>query len=75
MQRIKAPTTASCKKQKSIHVNGVIFHNKLVFYGEELSLCPTPRQEHHPLSALCHCVFSIFAAALHIWRLASPFAT
>jgi len=29
---------------------------------------PIPKQDDHPLSALSNCLFSIFAAALHIWR-------
>jgi hypothetical protein len=27
---------------------------------------PTLKLEDHPLSAVCHCLFNIFAAALHI---------
>ena len=36
------------------------------FYGEEL-LAPhlTPKLEDHPLSAICDCLFNIFAATLH----------
>jgi hypothetical protein len=47
----------------------VTFCNKLIFYGEEL-LAPrsTPKLEDHPLSAVRDCLFSIFAATLHIWR-------
>jgi hypothetical protein len=46
-----------------------IFRNKLIFYGEEL-LSPRqiPNLEDHPLSAVCGCLFSIFAATLRIWR-------
>ena len=40
------------------------------FYGEELlPLRPSPKLEHHPLSAVRDCLFNIFAATLHIWRL------
>jgi hypothetical protein len=41
-----------------------------MFYGEEL-LDPRPTQklEDHPLSAVCNCLFSIFAATFHIWKL------
>jgi len=36
------------------------------FYGEELlALCPTPKLEDHPLSAVRDCLFNIFAATLH----------
>jgi hypothetical protein len=54
----------------------VIFRNKLIFYGEEL-LAPrsTPKLEDHPLSAVCDCLFSIFAATLHMWRPSPPSAT
>jgi hypothetical protein len=37
------------------------------FYGEEmLAPYPTPKLEDHSLSALRHCLFNIFTAALHI---------
>jgi hypothetical protein len=39
----------------------------LLFYGEEsLAPRPTPKLEDHPLSAVRDCLFSIFAATLHI---------
>jgi hypothetical protein len=40
----------------------------LVSYGDEL-LAPYPlfMLVYHPFSAVCDCVFSIFAATLHIW--------
>jgi hypothetical protein len=45
------------------------FHNVICFYGEELlAPRPTSRLEDHPLSAVCDCLFSIFAAPLHIWK-------
>jgi hypothetical protein len=41
---------------------GFRFRNKLVFYGEELlAPRPTPKLEGHPMSAVCDCVFNIFA--------------
>jgi len=44
-----------------------MFRNKASFYGEELSTPrPTPKMEDHPLSAVRDCLFSIFAATLHI---------
>jgi hypothetical protein len=47
----------------------VVFHNKLIFYGEELlAPCPTHKLEDHPLSAVRDCLFGIFAATLQNWR-------
>jgi len=44
-----------------------MFHNEASFYGEELlATRPTPKLEHHPLSAVRDCLFNTFAAALHI---------
>jgi hypothetical protein len=41
--------------------------NVLSFYGEEMfAPRPTPKLEDHPLSVVCDCLFSIFAATLHI---------
>jgi hypothetical protein len=41
----------------------------LDFYGKEfLAPCPTPKLEDYPLSAVFNCLFGIFAAALHVWR-------
>ena len=43
------------------------FHNKIRFYCEELLVPrPNPKLEDHPLEAMCDCLFSIFAATLHI---------
>jgi hypothetical protein len=54
----------------------VVFHNKHIFYGEEmLAPRPTPKLQDHPLSAVCDCLFNIFAATLHIWRPSPPSAT
>ena len=36
---------------------------------------PTPRVEEHPLSAVRDCLFSIFAATLHVYRPSSATAT
>jgi len=45
------------------------FHNKLVFYGEELlAPCPTLNLEDHTLLAVHNCQFNIFAATLNNWR-------
>jgi hypothetical protein len=42
------------------------FRNKVSFYDEKLSAPrPTPKLEDHPLSAVLHCLFNIFVAALH----------
>jgi len=44
-----------------------MIRNMIRFYGEELlALRPTPKLEDHPLSAFRDCLFSIFAATLHI---------
>jgi hypothetical protein len=52
------------------------FRNKLIFYSEELlAPCPTPKLEEHSLSAVCDCLFNIFAAKLHIWRPSPPSRT
>jgi hypothetical protein len=52
------------------------FHNKLIFYGEELlAPRPTSKLEDHPLSDVCDCLFNIFVATLHTWRASSPSAT
>jgi hypothetical protein len=54
----------------------VKIRNKLIFYDEELlARRPTPKLEDHPLSALRDCIFTIFAATLHIWRPSPPSAT
>jgi hypothetical protein len=39
-----------------------------------LALCPKPKLEYHPMSAVRNCLFSMFVVTLYIWR-ASPFAT
>jgi hypothetical protein len=46
-----------------------MFHNVIIFYGEEL-LAPrsTPKLEDHPLSALRDCLVNVFAATLHLRR-------
>jgi hypothetical protein len=52
------------------------FRDKLIFHGEELlAPCPTPKLEDHPLSAVCDCLFNIFAATLHNRRASPPSAT
>jgi hypothetical protein len=51
-------------------------HNNILFYDEELlAPRPTSNLEEHPLSAVRNCLFSIFAATLHIWRPFLPSAT
>jgi hypothetical protein len=46
------------------------------FYGGELqALHSTPKLKNHPLSAVSDCLFNIFAATLHIWRLLPPSTT
>jgi hypothetical protein len=53
----------------------VTFCNKLIFYGEFLALRPTPKMDNHPLSAVRNCLFNIFSATLHVWKLSPPSAT
>jgi hypothetical protein len=49
---------------------GRLFCNKLIFYGEDLlAPRPIPKLQDHPLSVSRDCVFNIFAATIHIWRL------
>jgi hypothetical protein len=44
-----------------------MFRNMIRFYGEELlAPRPTPKLEDHPSLAVGDCLFSIFAASLHI---------
>ena len=44
-----------------------LFCNKVPFHGEELLVPrPTPKMEDHTLFAVRDCLFSIFAATLHI---------
>jgi hypothetical protein len=44
-----------------------MFGNKASFYGEQLAaLCPTPRLEDRPLSAVRNYLFNIFAATFRI---------
>jgi len=43
------------------------FHNKASFYADKfLAPRPTPKLENHPSSAVHDCLFTIFAATLHI---------
>jgi len=49
-----------------------LFRNMIRFYGKELLvLCPTPKLEDHPFSAVHDCLFNIFAKTLHIGGRAS----
>jgi len=44
-----------------------MFRSRIRFYSEEmLAPRPTPKLEDHPLFAVRDCLFSIFAATLHI---------
>jgi hypothetical protein len=50
-------------------IHGFIFCSKASFYGEELlALCPKPKLHDHPSSAVCDCLFDIFAATIPYWR-------
>jgi hypothetical protein len=55
----------------------VTFRNELLFcYSVELlDLRPTEKLEEDPLSAVCNCLFNMFTATLHIWKLCSPTTT
>jgi len=47
-----------------------MFRNILSFFSEELlAPRPTAKLEDHPLSTVSNCLFNMFAAILHIWRL------
>jgi hypothetical protein len=49
-----------------------LFHKKASFYGEEsLAPHPTPKLDAYSLSAVCDCLFNIFAALIHIRDLSS----
>jgi len=52
----------------------VTFRNRLFFYGEELTPCPNPKTEGHPLLAVHNCLLYVFAATLHFWRPSPPSA-
>jgi hypothetical protein len=59
-------------QRESVQVRG-LFRNfvtgLMYFYGEELLVSSlTPKLEHHPLSFLLSCLYSLFAATLHICR-------
>jgi len=44
-----------------------MIRNMIRFYGEDLlGPCTNPKLGDHPLSAVCNCLFSIFAATVHI---------
>jgi len=44
-----------------------MFCDTAIFYGKALlASCPNPSLEEHPLSALCDCLFNIFAATFDI---------
>jgi hypothetical protein len=46
-----------------------VIRSLVIFYGEELlAPRPTPKLEGHPLPAVRHCLFNVFAATLHIRR-------
>jgi hypothetical protein len=51
----------------SVQVLGLLFDCFAAWYGEELlAPYPAPKLKVHPLSAVRHCLFNIFAATLHI---------
>jgi hypothetical protein len=61
-----------CAKE-SVQVQGALKHlvTSYIFTVRwSLAPRPTPKLEDHPLSAVHDCLFNIFAAILHIWRVA-----
>jgi hypothetical protein len=62
--------------KESVQVRAPLWHFVTsLFYGEELlGPRPTTNLEDNPLSAVRNCLFSIFAATLHIWRACPPSA-
>jgi hypothetical protein len=64
--------------KESVQVRDPLWHfvTSLFFYGEELlDPRPTPKLEDHLLLAFRGCLYSIFAAVLHISRPFPPSAT
>jgi hypothetical protein len=53
----------------------VTFRNMLVIFYGELSFCPTAKVRDHPLSAVCDCLFGIFAATFNMRRSSPPTAS
>jgi hypothetical protein len=51
------------------------FCNKFIFLWWVVILVPNSKLEDHPLSDVRNCLFSIFAATLHIWRPSPPSTT
>jgi hypothetical protein len=52
---------------------GTTSSNKLVFNGEELLVSHlTSKLEDYPLLAVHDCLFIIFAATFHTWRMSPP---
>ena len=64
---IHFPSPRSYQRIGSGPKHQFIFRNMIHFYSEELSAPrPTPKLEHHSLSAVRDRFFNIFAATLHI---------
>jgi hypothetical protein len=74
--RFDHPNNIWCSLQvMQIQSRCVMFHNNLFsfcYVEELLSSRPTPKTKHHPLSAVCDCLFNIFAATLHISYIRNP---
>jgi hypothetical protein len=72
---VQTPDILRCKS----HVDFPLFRFSQecdVFCSEKLSASPlTPKQEDCLLSAVCCCLFKIFAAPLHIWKSYTPSET
>jgi hypothetical protein len=52
------------KESETLHN---IYVTSFLYNEELLTPRPTPKLENHPLLAVRDCLFSVFAAALHIW--------
>jgi hypothetical protein len=74
LQQSKVPATCPYPEPARSHqsispgmrLTLLLFRNMTRFYDELLTPLPTPTLEDHPLSAVCDCLFNIFAATLHI---------
>jgi hypothetical protein len=70
-----------CLSKESVQVRGFLssFVTKLFLFSflcaELLAPRQIPKVQDHPLSSGRDCVFSIFAATLHIWEPSPPSAT
>ena len=58
--------TVNVTFSNTVNVTHGKFHSMVIFYREELSTPrPNPKLDEHPFSAVCDCLFNIFAATFH----------